>query len=160
MLVAEGCQVGQTILPDNGAMIRLSGDRAEIIDNVHTGVLTSEKGNIIELQADMMRVRRRMLWNGAVTVSIVLSQLGNLCVVPSISQSGIADGDIASDFIAAASIAVEDAILTLGKAARRNDTAVEEVVSQAVRRVARSMFGLRPVAQVHIMRVGEEDLRA
>ena len=36
---------------------------------------------------------------------------------------------------------------------------VEEVVSQAVRRVTRSMFGLRPIAQVHIMRVAEEDLR-
>ena len=156
--LAEGCQVGQTILPDNGAMIRLSGDRAEIIDNVHTGALTSEKGNIIELQADMMRVRRRMLWNGVVTVSVVLSQLGTLCVVPNISQSGLTDGDIASDFIAAASIAVEDTIEALGKAARRNDSSVEEVVSQAVRRVARSMFGLRPIAQVHIMRVGEENL--
>jgi hypothetical protein len=48
----------------------------------------------------------------------------------------------------------------LGKTARRQDTSVEEVVSQAVRRVARSMFGLRPIAQVHIMRIAEEDLRA
>ena len=156
--LAEGCQVGQTILPDNGAMIRLSGDRAEIIDNVHTGALTSEKGNIIQLQADMMRVRRRILWNGVVTVSVILSQLGKLCAVPSISQSGLTDDDIASDFIAAASIAVEDTIEALGKAARRNDSSVEEVVSQAVRRVARSMFGLRPIAQVHIMRVRAEDL--
>ena len=47
--------------------------------------------------------------------------------------------------------------------ARRPDamtSSVEEVVSQAVRRVARSMFGLRPIAQVHIMRVGEQDLEA
>ena len=120
--------------------------------------MTSEKGNIIELQADMMRVRRRMLWNGVVTVSVVLSRLGALCSAPSISQSGLADGDVASDFIATASIAVEDTIEALGKAARRNDSTVEEVVSQAVRRVARLMFGLRPIAQVHIMRVGEKDL--
>ena len=48
----------------------------------------------------------------------------------------------------------------LGKTARPPDTSVEELVSQAVRRVARSMFGLRPIAQVHIMRIAEEDLRA
>ena len=41
-----------------------------------------------------MRVRRRMLWNGVVTVSVVLSQLGKLCAVPSISQSGLADCDM------------------------------------------------------------------
>jgi len=157
--LAEGCQVGQTILSNNGAMIRLSGSRAEIIDNVHTGALTSEKGNIIELQADMMRARRRMLWNGIVTVSIVLNQTGGLCTVPSIGQSGLGDGDLASDYIAAASIAVEDAIEALGKTARRNDVSIEEVVSQAVRRVARSLFGLRPIAQVHIMRIRAEDLR-
>ena len=158
--LAKGCQVGQTVLPDNGAMIRLSGDRAEIVDNVHTGVLTSEKGNVIELQADMMRVRRRMLWNGAVTVSVVLSQWGTLCAVPSIAQSGLADDGMDSNFIATASIAVEDAIDALGKVARRNDSSVEEVVSQAVRRVARSFFGLRPIAQVHITRVRAEDLGA
>ena len=107
-----------------------------------------------------MRVRRRMLWNGAVTVSVVLSHLGKLSAVPSIAQSGLADGEIASDFIAAASIAVEDAIDALGNAARRNDTSVEEVVSQTVRRVARSMFGSRPIAHVHIVRVGAEDFRA
>ena len=106
----------------------------------------------------MMRVRRRMLWNGVVTVSVVLSQSGKLCAVPSISQSGLTDGDNASDFIAAASISVEDTIELLGKSARRNDSSVEEVISQAVRRVARAMFGLRPIAQVHITRVGKEDL--
>jgi ribonuclease J len=158
--LAEGCQVGQTILPDNGTMIRLSSDRAEIIDNVQTGALTSEKGNIIELQGEMMRARRRMLWNGVVTVSVILNQSGTLCAVPSVAQSGLGDGDVATDYIAAASIAVEDAVDILGKAARRNDSSVEGVVSQAVRRLARSMFGLRPIAQVHIMRIREKDFRA
>ena len=158
-VLAKDCQVGQTILPDNGAMIRLSGDRAEIIDNVHTGALTSEKGKIIELQADMMRARRRMLWNGVVTVSVILNRSGKLCAVPSVAQSGLGDGDVASEYIAAASIAVEDAVDALGRLARRNDVSVEDVVSQSVRRLARSMFGLRPIAQVHIMRLESENVQ-
>jgi hypothetical protein len=91
---------------------------------------------------------------------VILNKAGALCTVPSVAQSGLGDGDAASDYVAAASIAVEDAIEILGKTARSTDASVEDVVSQAVRRVARSMFGLRPIAQVHIMRVGEEDLRA
>ena len=158
--LAKACQVQQTLLPDNGAMIRLNGAEAAIIDNVHTGAMTSEKGNIIELQSDVLRSRRRMLWNGVVTVSVILNKSGHLCVLPSVAQNGISDGTAASDFVAAATLAVEDAIDVLGKSARRQDQSVEEVVSQAVRRVARTMFGLRPIAQVHIMRVAEEDLRA
>ena len=158
--LAKACQVQQTLLPDNGAMIRLNGAEAAIIDNVHTGAMTSEKGNIIELQSDVLRSRRRMLWNGIVTVSVILNKSGHLCVLPSVAQTGIGDGVAASDFVAAATLAVEDAIDVLGKSARRQDQSVEEVVSQAVRRVVRTMFGLRPIVQVHIMRVAEEDLRA
>ena len=158
--LAKACQVQQTLLPDNGAMIRLNGAEAAIIDNVHTGAMTSEKGNIIELQSDVLRSRRRMLWNGVVTVSVILNKSGHLCVLPSVAQTGIGDGATASDFVAAATLAVEDAIDVLGESARRQDHSVEEVVSKAVRRVARTMFGLRPIAQVHIMRVAKEDLRA
>ena len=43
LCIARGTSGRTDDLPDNGAMIGLSGDRAEIIDNVHTGALTSEK---------------------------------------------------------------------------------------------------------------------
>ena len=94
------------------------------------------------------------------TVSVILNKSGHLCVLPCVTQTGIGDGAAASDFVAAATLAVEDAIEVLGKTARRQNDSVEEVVSQAVRRLARSMFGLRPIAQVHIMRIAEEDLHA
>ena len=158
--LARACQVQQTVLPDNGAMIRISGAEAAIIDNVHTGAMTSEKGNIIALQSEILRARRRMLWNGVVTVSVILNKSGHLCVAPSVVQTGLGDGAAASDYVAAATLGVEDAIAGLGKATRREDASIEEVVSQAVRRVARSMFGLRPISQVHIIRIAEESLRA
>ncbi|NBX43374.1 MAG: MBL fold metallo-hydrolase, partial [Rhodobacteraceae bacterium] len=102
--------------------------------------------------------RRRMLWNGAATASVVLNRSGALCAVPVVSQTGISDKEAAEDYIAAASVAIEDALAVLGRQARGNDASVEEVVSQAVRRVAKSMFGLRPIAHVHILRLSQEDL--
>lgn len=165
--LAESCQVGQSIIPDNGTMIRLNGRsegddgnfQAEIIYNVHTGTLTHERGKIMDLQSDMLRARRRILWNGAVTASVILNRSGRLCAVPAVSQTGISDNAAADDYIAAASIAIEDAVEGLGTRTRRNDASVEEVVSQAVRRVAKAMFGLRPIALVHVIRLGEEDMR-
>ena len=161
--LAETCQVRQTLLPDNGTMIRLAGkDRdaeAAIIDNVQTGALTHEKGKILEIQSDMMRARRRMLWNGVVTASLVMNRDGGLCAVPAVSQTGISDEGAAADYIAAAALAIEDALAGMGRAARRDDSSVEEISGQALRRVARSMFGLRPIAHVHILRVGEGDVR-
>ena len=161
--LAEACQVRQTLLPDNGTVIRLAGrngnGEAAIIDNVKTGALTHEKGKILEIQSDMMRARRRMLWNGVVTASLVMNRDGGLCAVPAVSQTGISDETAAADYVAAASLAIEDALAGMGRAARRDDGNVEEIAGQALRRVARSMFGLRPVAHVHIMRLSEDDLR-
>lgn len=158
--LAKSCQVAQTILPNNGVVIKLNGEQAGIIDNVHTGTMTHERGSIIDMQADMLRARRRMLWNGSVTASLVLNRAGNLCIVPTISQTGLGEGEKADDYIAAAAFAVEDAVGKLGKSARKNDVSIEEIVARAVRRVARSMFGLRPITHVHIMRVNQEDLMA
>jgi len=161
--LAEACQVRQTLLPDNGTVIRLAGTggetKASIIDNVKTGALTHEKGKILEIQSDMMRARRRMLWNGVVTASLVMNRDGGLCAVPAVSQTGISDDSAATDYVATASLAIEDALAGMGRATRRDDANVEEIAGQVLRRVARSMFGLRPVAHVHIMRVSEDDLR-
>ena len=161
--LAEACQVRQTLLPDNGTVIRLAGaggeSSASIIDNVKTGALTHEKGKILEIQSDMMRARRRMLWNGVVTASLVMNRDGGLCAVPAISQTGISDEVAAADYVATASLAIEDALAGMGRAARRDDANVEEIAGQVLRRVARNMFGLRPVAHVHIMRLSEDDLR-
>ena len=161
--LAEACQVRQTLIPDNGTVIRLAGkggeSQAAIIDNVKTGALTHEKGKILEIQSDMMRARRRMLWNGVVTASLVMNRDGGLCAVPAVSQTGISDESAATDYVATASLAIEDALARMGRAARRDDSNVEEIAGQALRRVARSMFGLRPIAHVHIMRLSEDDLR-
>ena len=161
--LAETCQVRQTLLPDNGTVIRLAGkggdSEAEIIDNVKTGALTHEKGKIVEIQSDMMRARRRMLWNGVVTTSLVMNRSGALCAVPAVSQTGIGDEAAAADYIVTASIAVEDALSGMTRNARRDDGSVEEIAGQALRRVARSMFGLRPIVHVHVMRLDDGDLQ-
>ena len=163
-VLAEHCQVHQTLLPDNGTMIRLAragkkGEDAEIIDTVKTGALTHEKGKIVEIQSDMMRARRRMLWNGVVTTSLVMNRRGALCAAPAVSQTGIGDEAAAADYIATASIAVEDALSGMTRNARRDDGSVEEIAGQALRRVARSMLGLRPIVHVHVMRVDDGDLQ-
>ena len=162
--LAEHCQVHQTLLPDNGTMIRLArtgkkGEVAEIIDTVKTGALTHEKGKIVEIQSDMMRARRRMLWNGVVTGTLVLNREGGLCAVPAVLQTGISNEADAADYIASASLAIEDALAAMGRSARRDDGQVEEIAGQALRRVARSMFGLRPITHIHIMRLDTEDLQ-
>jgi len=151
--LARSCQVSKTIIPENGDVICLDGEASKVISRADTGILTYEAGEVIPLDSATIRDRRRMLWNGHVSASVVLSLSGELCLAPSITQNGLNDGHRADDFIAEASLKVEDVLLAMKRNDRLDDAAVTNSVSQALRGLAKTMFQRRPAVQVHVMRV-------
>ena len=151
--LAKSCQVPATLIPNNGDMIVLNDGEAAMIGTAETGLQTFEGGEVISIDSDTMRDRRRMLWNGSVTASVVLSLSGDLCLAPQISQSGLSEGYRADDYLAEASIRIEDAILGLSDEKVLDDQRVTEVCAQALRGLAKSMFKRRPMVQVHVLRV-------
>ena len=151
--LAKSCQVPATIIPNNGDMILLNDDEPHSIGTAQTGLQTFEAGEVISIDSDTMRDRRRMLWNGNVTASVVLSLSGDLCLAPQITQNGLSEGYRADDYLAEASLRVEDAIMSLSDKAVMDDQRVTDVTSQALRGLAKAMFKRRPMVQVHVLRV-------
>ena len=149
--LANNCQVKQTLIPDNGAAIRLKSGTANIIGYAPVGLLTPEGGEVVDLQSDHLRSRRRMLWNGTVTATVVLSAAGELLMAPQVSQTGLCPDDQSADFIADAGLAVEDVICQQA-APGDNDEVIEEMVRRTVRQMAKGKFKLRPTVHVHVMR--------
>ena len=149
--LANNCQVKQTLIPDNGAAIRLKSGTANIIGYAPVGLLTPEGGEVVDLQSDHLRSRRRMLWNGTVTATVVLSAAGELLMAPQVSQTGLCPDDQSADFIADAGLAVEDVICQQA-ASGDNDEVIEEMVRRTVRQMAKGKFKLRPTVHVHVMR--------
>ncbi|MBL6776800.1 MAG: ribonuclease J [Alphaproteobacteria bacterium] len=158
--LAENCQVAQTLIPENGDVVKFNAGKAEIEGQAHTGLLTHEGGEIVDLQSDFLRVRRRMLWNGTVTISVVLSGAGHLLMAPQISQSGLCSDQQEDDFIADASLAVEDALVQHSEQPKRDNRTYEQIVTSAVRSLAKQRFRLRPTVHAHILQASDEELRA
>ena len=151
--LAKDCQVNGTIIPNNGDIINLSHEEGRTIGVAKTSLQTIEGGEVISIDGDTMRDRRRMLWNGSVSVSVVLSLSGELCIAPTISQNGLAEGERISDYLAEASILVEDTVIDLSNDAVMDDKRLEEAVVRSTRSLAKSMFQRRPMVHVHILRV-------
>ena len=151
--LARACQVKQVVVPENGSVIRLDKGEAATIGSAATGLMTVEGGELLAVDGDTMRDRRRMLWNGNVSVSVVVSRAGELCAAPAVRHSGLAEGHRGDDFTAEASLRVEDALAALDGDARLDDARLEQAVSGPVRSLARAMFDRRPLLQVHILRV-------
>ena len=150
--LAKSCQVEQTLIPDNGTIIEFSDKSAEIIGHAEVGALTFEGGEVIDIHADMLRARRKMLWNGSVTCSVVIDSSAQLLMAPSVSQSGVAEGEAAEDYLADVALRIEDNLEKLSFADTGKDSAVEAAVMAAVRSLTKQRFGLRPSVQVHVMR--------
>jgi ribonuclease J len=158
--LAEACQVSQTLIPNNGDIITFTEGEADITGNVPVGALTHEGGEIVDIQSDFLRSRRRMLWNGAITASVVLTASGELVLAPQVSQSGICGADQADELLADASLRIEDAIDNLSDTDVLVDDAVQQVVISAMRSLVRTRFRLRPTVHVHIMRSDDKELSA
>ena len=157
--LAQSCQVAQTLIPDNGVIIKFSDNKAEKIGTVHTGALTHEGGEIVDIQSEQLRARRRMLWNGSVSVSIVISSSGQLLIAPSIVQSGVIDDDRIDDFLATASLRIEDKLAEM-KPKSSTDENIQQIITAQIRSVAKSMVKRRPNVEVHIMRASNGELSA
>ena len=157
--LAQSCQVGQTLIPDNGVIIKFSDNKAEKIGTVHTGALTHEGGEIVDIQSEQLRARRRMLWNGSVSVSVVISSSGQLLIAPSIVQSGVIDDDRIDDFLATASLRIEDKLAEM-KPKSSTDENIQQIITAQIRSVAKSMVKRRPNVEVHIMRASNGELSA
>ena len=158
--LAEACQVSQTLIPNNGDIITFTEGEADITGNAPVGALTHEGGEIVDIQSDFLRSRRRMLWNGTITASVVLTASGELVLAPQVSQSGICSADQADELLADASLRIEDAIDNLSDTDVLVDDAVQQVVISAMRSLVRTRFRLRPTVHVHIMRSDDKELSA
>ena len=119
--LARSCQVGPNLNPDNGIIIAFKDGKAQEIGHVQTGALTHEGGEIVDIQSEQLRARRRMLWNGSVSVSVVISGKNELLIAPSIAQSGLIDDERIDDFIATAALRIEDKIADMPRKSASDD---------------------------------------
>ena len=157
--LAKSCQVGQTFIPDNGVIVHFVDGRAEKIGTVTTGALTHEGGEVVDIQSEQLRARRRMLWNGSVSVSVLVASDGTLLIAPSIAQSGVIDDDRIDDFIATAALRIEDKLSEM-KPKSASDENISQIIKAQIRSVAKNMVKRRPNVEVHIMRASRGDLSA
>jgi len=149
--LAKSCQVKETVINENGGMIRLAPGPAALVDHVPSGRLALEGGRVVPVDSELIRGRTRALWNGTVTVTVVVDKIGQLVGDAQISTTGLLEPED-FDYEDEALDAAENAVENLNKKDRRDDAKVSEAVRIAVRRCFRGLFKKNPVTTVHLVR--------
>ena len=151
--LAKECQVPEAIVPNNGSLIPLYPGPAEIIDQVPSGYLALDGGRLKALNAESIRDRNKLLYNGSVSATVVLNAKGDLLADPTVALRGIDDGEAGVEASEDLIDLVIDTVETMSKSARQRDQSIRQQVEQAVRREIRQVYDKRPLVDIHLVRV-------
>lgn len=149
--LARHCQVPQTVLAPNGTLVRLAPGPATVVDHVPVGRLARDGDVLIELDGEALRERRKLLWNGAAAVTLVIDGQGRAKAAPVVSLRGIDDEE--GELTRAISDGLKEMLADLNAGERRDDERIREAARQSVRRVVRAHLGKKPLTDVHIVRI-------
>ncbi|MBS4046218.1 MAG: ribonuclease J [Alphaproteobacteria bacterium] len=147
---AQSLQVPHGIVPRNGDLIRLSPGAPDVVEQVPAGRLAIDGDELIPLQGGTLGVRRKLAFNGAAAVTLVVDDRGKLLAGPQVMLAGVVNFEVEDieDEIAEEIASAIDALRT-----SRDDAALEQAAIKAMRGYLRSLTGRKPVCQVQIVRM-------
>ena len=157
---ARSLQVGNAVLVQNGALVRLAPGPAEVVDHVRSGRLIIDGNALVSADSPTVQERRRLMWNGIAFVTLVIDEQGALLADPKITAQGLFHPDQskegASAVLAGAAADIRQAMTgapSSGSSDARDDGRIRDIARIAVRRRLKSSHGKRPVVEIQIVRL-------
>ncbi|MGE3622875.1 MAG: ribonuclease J [Bdellovibrionales bacterium] len=151
--IAKECQVPHVLIPRDGQIIRLGPGVHEIVAEVPCGRLGLDGKRLRPLDREATKDRRKMGFNGAMVITLVMDGRGLVVQDPQIALLGLADGAGDPTMAEDISAAILDGIEAMPKSTRLDDAAVRHRAAQSARRFMQDMHGKKPVMEVHVVRV-------
>ena len=134
-------------VPMNGSLIDLNdADGPVIIDQIPVGRFAYDSNRMVPIECESILQRKRMSFNGAVSISLVLDKGYNLQNEPIIKSLGILEQDeiskVNKQVMRQVDLVLSDEWL--------NTDDLTEAIRLAVRRVFREIFDKKPTVMVHL----------
>lgn len=151
---ARSCQIKNTIVPNNGSLIKLAPGKPEIVDHVQTGVLAVDQKRIIKSDHQSITARRKLQYTGTAHMTIVLDGRGEIIGAPRLDTIGLIEEGGGEEQIEARLIDnITGMIEDMSWEQRMDDGLIEEEVRIHIRRFCDHVLGFKPKATVHLVRV-------
>lgn len=151
--IAKECQVPATLIPTNGQIIRLGPGIHEVVSEVPSGRLGLDGKMLRSLDHEVNKERKRMSFNGAVAVTVVLDHRGQTMQDPQTTLMGLGEEGENKALQEDICSVVEGALSSMPKSSRVDDNAVRHHVGQSVRRLMQEVYGKKPLTEVHLVRI-------
>ena len=150
--LAYECGVSLSIEPENGSIINLSGNSPGVIGQIKTNASVPDGNQIIKSDSNVFSLRRKMLWNGAITIVIVLDQNNEFLPPLKISQNGVVETSFEIDFLDEIKLEIEELIDLMPKKSRIDEITIKDKIRRSVRKIAKIIVDRKPIIDIHIVR--------
>lgn len=150
---ARAAGVPQVLTVTNGDCLQIAPGEARVVGRAPVGRLGLDGSRLIALDDRLLSARKRMTYNGAALVTVVIDKKGRLLADPQVSTQGLLDEQSDETARTAAAVAAQLAVEKLSRDDREDDGQVEDAVRLAVQRSLKAARGKRPLTQVHVVRV-------
>lgn len=149
--IAKRCQIPETMIVNNGSMVRLAPGKAKIIDQVHAGRLALDGQRIIPLESHIIKDRMRIMYNGVIFVSVSVNEKDNRIKKLKIAAHGLVDDEEVNEIRESSLHEINLNFAELGSFDILNEPKMAETVRIIIRRKFRERTGKRPITSVHIV---------
>ena len=135
---------------EDGEVLTLC-DKPEILGKVPTGILAVDGKQILRLDAEVIRKRRKMMDDGSLVVTLVVSRQGAVLGEPQLSTFGLLDA--ADEDRQELVQRIVETVAALSPEDVHYNTQIDQGVRAAIRKFLKEKYGKQPLLDVHLVRV-------
>ena len=135
---------------NDGQMIVLK-EKPEIVGEVPSGILAVDGNQIVPLNADVLKKRRKMMDEGTAVLTLVIDSNAQIVGAPQLSTFGLMSDDEAIK--GELGQAISASLAEIDSERVGDDDFIKEMMRHVVRQFLKEHFGKKPLLEIHLMRV-------
>ena len=150
---AQECKIPNSMIIENGQFVAIeNGKTPQIVEIVPTSEIIIDGTRQISAANDIFAARRKINYNGAVFVSIIMNKSG-IVGKPEISSFGVFETDATGIIKSSIINEIKTSIKNLSRKELQNDNIIRDMITASTRRVIRDTIDKKPPVSVHISRI-------
>ena len=151
--IANECNIEHVEIIDNGDFIAIEdGKKPTVVEKIPTAEIIIDGTRHISATNDVFSARRKINYNGAVFISLIMNKSG-LVGKPEVSSVGMFETDSTGMIKSAIIAEIKSTIKNLSKKELSHDDTIREITVASTRRIIRDLMDKKPPISVHIVRV-------
>jgi len=149
--IARKCGVKKGLILKNGLLLKVAPGEPKVLGSVPTGKLMLDGKKIIPINEDAIKNRKKMLYNGAILISLVISKNNKIISKPIISSKGFFDDENIKNFEKSFISNYHNFVKEL-----KNNQSIEILLKERITSFSQKFFrkalDMKPIIQIHIIR--------